>query len=293
MDVVRWWSSSFLWVWGETVCLVERWLRVVGLTNGVVVAGQLSVWTCLTSWGRWSSCGIMWLVCWLELAQRHRGRHHGQGPPLCHPASVPGQGWVYDRRQTGRWGPPWAAMGDQPSSGVVGAGIYWRCSTYNGPATTSRDFPSSPLWLGMGGLLVEGVVPGIWGSHKWGVKQDDGVGGVGVSEDMTLALVGLTASPMVGNLLEVMLRATQACFDRNNRSNESVKYTICRVSSFRPDGEVPEMRRTKAPAMSMLWLLVAVISMVTVVRCFLCSLSLDRSFMPARQNWQPLSAMAG
>ena len=133
---------------------------------------------------------------------------------------------------------------------------------------------------------------GAWclGHSHVGVRQDVGVG---VLEDVILALVGLTASPMVGNLLEIMPRATQACLDRNNQSDESVKYTICRVSSFCPEGEMPEMGRTKAPAVSMLQLLAAVIFMVTGMRYFLCSLSLDRSFMPARQDRQPLSAMAG
>ena len=69
-------------------------------------------------------------------------------------------------------------------------------------------------------LLRGWVWEGCWwrGGGAWrlghshvGVRQDAGVGGVGVLEDVMLALVDLTASPMVGNLLEIMPRATQPC----------------------------------------------------------------------------------
>ena len=65
---------------------------------------------------------------------------------------------------------------------------------------------------------------------------DAGVGVGVVAEDVTLARLGMVASPMVGNLWKIMPRATQACLDRNSRSDESLKYTICRSRVSRQTG---------------------------------------------------------
>ena len=57
--------------------------------------------------------------------------------------------------------------------------------------------------------------------------------------------------PMVGKLGGIIPRATHACLLRNILSVEVVKYTIWWVSSLVLEGEVPEMRRARAPMMLM------------------------------------------
>ena len=99
-------------------------------------------------------------------------------------------------------------------------------------------------------------------------------------------------SPIVGKLLGIICRATQACLDRNSLLDDVVKYTICLVARSAPDGEQPDMRSTNAPTMSIRLLLAAVILIETGLKCDLLRPSLVNRFVPAKQDWQPVSAMA-
>ena len=84
------------------------------------------------------------------------------------------------------------------------------------------------------------------GALAWWCEAGSGCNQWRGVENVTLAPLGMGASPMVGNLLEIMPKVTQACLDRNNLSDESAKYTICWVSSVSPEWEVPQMQRARA-----------------------------------------------
>jgi len=81
--------------------------------------------------------------------------------------------------------------------------------------------------------------------------------------DSNLVLLEALLSPIVGKWLEIMPRATQACFESNSLSVEVVKCTIWRVSTVSLKGETPDNLKARAPIMSMGSLLAAVIIMMT------------------------------
>ena len=63
--------------------------------------------------------------------------------------------------------------------------------------------------------------------------------------------------------MEISPRVIQACLERNNLLVVSVKYTISRVVSDVPEGDVPVSRSGKAPMILMSLLLAADIFMET------------------------------
>ena len=97
---------------------------------------------------------------------------------------------------------------------------------------------------------------------------------------------------MVGKLVGIIWRATQACLDRKSRSVDSVKYTICLVDRVSPAGVSPHSRSTKAPAMSIPLLLAVVIFIETGRRSCFCRPNFSNRAVPARHDWHPVSAMA-
>ena len=76
----------------------------------------------------------------------------------------------------------------------------------------------------------------------------------------------------------------QACLDKKTLSVESVKYTIWRVLSVDPDGDVPDSSSGRAPIMLIPLLFAAVISMVTGSRWCLLSFIFFKSSMDPRQD---------
>ena len=75
---------------------------------------------------------------------------------------------------------------------------------------------------------------------------------------VTLLLI-TRVSPIVGNLSDISPSEEQACLDRNNRLVAGVKYTISLVLIVEPVVDTPDMRRGRAPMMSIPLLLAAVI----------------------------------
>ena len=83
-----------------------------------------------------------------------------------------------------------------------------------------------------------------------------------------LSLVS-SVSPMVGKFDDMRPRALQACWDKNILLVEGVKYTICLVASFTPEGDIPVMRNGRAPMMIIPSLFAADIFIETGIRwCF-------------------------
>ena len=99
-------------------------------------------------------------------------------------------------------------------------------------------------------------------------------------------------SPIVWNVSKIIFNATQASLLRNNLSELSVKSVSCLVSTGRPCLFVP-WRSIMASRMLMPLLFAACIFIVTGIRSDLLNPNLWSTFMPARQLWQPVSAMAG
>lgn len=82
---------------------------------------------------------------------------------------------------------------------------------------------------------------------------------------VTLLLI-TRVSPIVGNLSDISPSEEQACLDRNNLLVAGVKYTISLVLIVEPVVDTPDMRRGRAPMMSIPLLLAAVIVILTGIR---------------------------
>ena len=152
----------------------------------------------------------------------------------------------------------------------------WICSTWGAIVPVCCGFL---LWQERGGKQVWGGISRL--------RQSQGPGGCELVEHSWGG-----ASPMVGKLVGIIWRARQACLDRQNRSVDSVKYTICLVDRVSPAGVSPHSRSTKAPAMSIPLLLVVVIFIETGRRSCFCRPNFPNRAVPARHDWHPVSAMA-
>ena len=144
-----------------------------------------------------------------------------------------------------------------------------------------------------------------------GNGRDVGSGG-GVSRrgqsqsDVRLTLLSLSAwfswidesvsvdrsiSPTDGNVVDIMPNSIQASLLRKNLSVLSVTYVTCRVSTLFPSLSLPEILRTTAPRILIPLLLAACIFSVTGISVSVLIPRGEIVFRPARQLWQPVSAM--
>ena len=72
-----------------------------------------------------------------------------------------------------------------------------------------------------------------------------------------------------------------------------MKYTIWRVAIACPDYVVTVSRNTKAPTITMAFWLAALILIEVSMRCEMFKPKYRNKGIPARHDWQPVSATAG
>ena len=82
------------------------------------------------------------------------------------------------------------------------------------------------------------------------------------------------AEPIDGKLSGIIPKAMQACLERYKRSVDVVKYTSWRVVCTVPSSDEPEIRRGKAPSMSIGFSFAADIFIEHGMRSVFCSPSL-------------------
>ena len=123
-----------------------------------------------------------------------------------------------------------------------------------------------------------------------GAVTDSVVPAFDVIADVSTA--SMKASPMVGNLSDIMPRSMQAPLLRKNVSEQSVIYVICLVENIWPFASSPDRLSKMAPNNLIPSLFAERILVLTGMRLEEVKPSLERRPTPAKQLWHPVSAIA-
>ena len=129
--------------------------------------------------------------------------------------------------------------------------------------------------------------------HPHGAVTRGEVWVCGVPDMMAeVSTASMKASPMVGNLSDIMPKSTQAPLLRKKVFVQSVMYVICLVENIWPFTSEPDRLSRVAPNNLIPSLLAERIFVLTGMRLEVVRPSLWRRLVPAKQLWHPVSARA-